>query len=284
MGHLSRVALMCAAVLFNLNCSVNILESFADKNTNNAYIVDAKKLLDERDYDGALAKLALVTGELATDRSVIMLKASAYAGKCGLEFLPFVNTLQNMGSTNLFQVFLSHFKAGVAAQIDHCVTAENLVESIGTVNQRTSDENMLLVLISFAKIGTILAYYADSDDDGNAEGGYDTCTIGGARAAGGAITDEDAGQIGTGITLAIESISAVSSTINLGSAALADVSAACALLDAIPPAGTYNFCTVTDPLGFSPEQLRAIRGLVSETADGIGIGTCGGGAAACLCP
>jgi hypothetical protein len=284
MGCLTRAVVIGAALVFNLNCSVNILENFADKNTNGAYLVDAKKLLSERDYDGALAKLALITGDMAGNRSVIMLKASAHAGKCGLEFLPFVEALQSMGSTNLFQVFLSHFVAGTATQMDSCLTAENLVESIGSVSERTSDENMLLVLISFAKIGTTLAYYADSDDDGAIDGGYNTCTVGGSRSAGGNITDADAREIGTAITLAIENISAVSTSVDLGSDALADVSAACSLLNAIPPSGTYNFCTVTDPSGFSPEQLRAIRGLIRETNDGIGLGSCAGGAATCLCP
>lgn len=284
MGRLARAVVIFTALVFNLNCSVNILESFADKNTNEAYYLDAKKLINEGDYDAALAKLALITGSMAGDRKVITLRADAYAGKCGLQFLPFIASLENMGTTNLFQVFMTHFVAGVATQIDSCVEAENLIESIGTVAERTSDENLRLVLISFAKIGTILAYYADGDDDAAVDGGYDTCAVGGSRSAGGDIADSDAREIGSGITLAIENISAVSTSIDLGNDALADVSAACTLLDAVPPAGTYNFCTITDPADFTAEHLRAIRGLVGETSDGIGIGSCPGGAAACLCP
>lgn len=281
---MTRVSLAVALIFIissNLSCTVNILESFADKTTSQSYYYDALDLMNKGDYDGALAKIALITGSLATDRKVTSLKASAYAGKCGLSFLEFVEALQDMGSSSLFQVFLTNFASGTAAKIDACVTAEDLVESIGTVSERTSDENMLLILISFAKIGNVLSLYADSDDDGTVDAAYNSCTVGATRVAG-PLTDADVRQVGTGLTLAIENITAVSSTVNLGSSALASVSAACSALNSLNPA--YNFCANTNPASFTAQQLKAIRGLITETNDGIGLKTCVGGAATCVCP
>lgn len=281
---MTRAALAIALISLlslNLSCSVNVLETFADKTTDQAYYYDAMELINKGDYDGALAKIALIKGSLATDRTVVSLKASAYAGKCGLSFLNFVEALQNMGTSSLFQVFLTNFSAGSTTRIDACVTAEDLVESIGTVSERNSDENMLLVLISFAKIGNILALYADGDDNATVDTNYDSCPVGGSRVAG-SLTDADVRQVGTGLTLAIENITAVSSTVNLGSSALASVSAACTALGGINPA--YNFCAITNPASFTAQQLKAIRGLITETNDGIGLKTCAGGAAACVCP
>lgn len=282
-----RILLLVVLVLAgNLSCSVNILENFADKNTNEALYVDAVELMNSGDYTGALAKLDLMTGSYATSRKVLGLRAKAYAGRCGLEFLPLVEALSNMGTTRLFPLLMSEFRSGTTtARIDDCIEAENTVEQIGDVNARDSDENLLMVVISFAKIGNILSYYADTDQDGTVTNNYDVCTIGGARTAGGDMPDADARQLGSGITLAIENISAVSTSINLGNASLADIQAACTSLATLNPA--YDFCSVTDPTGFTAAQLRGIRSLVKEDQS-VGLDTlqagCDGDVATCNCP
>lgn len=276
-----RGALVAFLVLSNLNCTVNILESFANKETNEAYLVEAKRLINDGDYDGALNKLALITGAFAADRSVITLKASAHAGKCGLNFLSFVEAFQNLGTSSIMQFLLAHFVSGTAAKIDSCISAEDLVESIGSISERTDDENLLLALISFAKIGTVLSLYTDSDDNGTVDGGYDTCAVGASRVAGN-MTTADVRQVGTGITLAVANIGALAGVIDLGGDELADINAACSVLNGLAPA--LNFCTITDPTAFTADHLRAIRGLLRETSDGIGLKTCVGGVAACVCP
>jgi hypothetical protein len=159
------------------------------------------------------------------------------------------------------------------------VAAEDLIESIGPVTVRTSNENMFLALISFAKIGAILSTYADADQDGAVTVGYDSCTVGvvGARAAGD-LTDADARQLGTGLALAMANITAVSSTVDLGNGSLLALTDACADL---PPA--LNFCTLTDPADFNPaDTLKGVRTFVRENSV-VGLGSCVGDATACAC-
>ncbi|MGE0528830.1 MAG: hypothetical protein AB7P49_17330, partial [Bdellovibrionales bacterium] len=175
-----------------LSCSVNILESLADKTTNQALFNEAKDQINNGNYTGALTTLDSITGAFATNRAVVALKAEAHAGLCGLRFLPFVAALEGLATTRLFPLLMSHFRAGTTtATIDSCIQAEDLVESIGSVSARTTDENLLLVLISFAKIGNVLSYYADTDQDGMVTAGYDVCAAGGGtRTAGGDMDDD----------------------------------------------------------------------------------------------
>jgi hypothetical protein len=284
MRPIARFLIFCALISFNLSCSVNVLENFADKTTNDALYVDAQLLMSKKDYSGALAKIASMTGDYPAKREVLMLKASAYGGLCGLDFLDFVKKLGDMGGTRLFPLLLGAFRAGTTTDsIDKCKLAQATIESIGATSARTSDENMLMVLILFSKIGNILSYYADTDQDGVVTAAYDVCAIGGGtRTAGGAIDDSDLRELGTGITLAVQNISAVSSTVNLGNASLADVQSACTQLAGINPA--YDFCSVTDPAAFTATQLKGIRSLLKEDQS-VGLGAnCTGDLTACNCP
>ena len=69
-------------LLANASCSVNILENFADKETNGAYYNEAVKMINNADYDGAITEIAKMKGSYATSDAVISLKASAYTGRC----------------------------------------------------------------------------------------------------------------------------------------------------------------------------------------------------------
>lgn len=269
----------------NLSCSVNVLEEFSDKSTDEAKYYNSLKLMNERDYQGAIDVIATMTDAYESTRRVVALKASAYAGLCGFEFLPFVSALGGLGSSRLFPLLLNHFRGGTTvAKIDACVAAEDLVESIGSITVRTNDENLLLLMISFAKMGVILSYYADTNQDGTVTGGYDVCAVGGARTAGGAIPDVDARQFGTGLTLAMANIQAVSTSIDLGDSSLTAISDACADLAAIPPGGTYDFCSITDPTAFTAQHLEAIRSLLKEDqVVGLDSMGCNGDVSTCEC-
>jgi hypothetical protein len=270
----------------NLSCSVNILENFADKTTNDALLVDAKKLMSEGDYAGALAKIDAMTDSFEAGRAVVALKAQAHAGICGLDFFNFVLALKDLGTQRVLPFLLSSFRSGAdTAKLDHCITAETLIKSIGAAGARTTDENLLMLLVSFTKIGTLLSLYADSDQDGTATAAYDVCTAGapGARTAGGAMPDEDARELGTGLTIALESLGAVGSSIDLGSGSLDAFSNACGSL---PPG--YDFCSKTEGADFTANELKGIRSLTREgSALGLDLNGCGGGdvtTPGCQCP
>jgi hypothetical protein len=273
-----------------VSCSVNVLTPFAKKTTDDALYEDALADINSGDYNGALTQISNMTSAYQGKRTVVTLKASAYAGLCGMNFLSFVKDLGNMGSTRLFPFLVSEFKGGTTARIDACRSAQDLMTSIGTVSERTNDENMFLVLLSFAKIGNVLSLYTDVDQDGTPDAGVNPCTFT-PRAtrptspvAGDWYDDTtnktgDLREIGTGIALALANIAAVSSTVNLGTGSLSSVNSVCS---AVPAA--YDFCSITDGTQFTASQLKGIMTLLKESSV-VGLGTnCTGDVTACFCP
>lgn len=280
--------LVLSTTLFSsLSCSVNILDTFADKTTNEAHYVNAVQYVNQANYTAALNEISLITGAFLHDPKVVTLSASAYAGVCGLNFLTFVQALKGIGTTRIFPFLLSQFKGGTSAKVDACIAAEGLLNSLGSTALRTSDQNVLAALVGFAKIGTILGMYADSNQDGIPDPGYDACveTPRATRPStpvAGDWYDSDLRQLGTGITLAFNSLSAVSASVSLGAGSLSAIVGACGLFSGA--LASYNFCSVTDPVVFTTAQLKGIKSMLKESSS-VGLGTnCTGDITACNCP
>lgn len=285
-----RFAMMGLCALFlssSLSCSVNVLETFANKNTDEAYYYDALKLINAAQYDAALEKMSLMSATYLAKREIVMLKASAYAGKCGLVFLQFASDLAGMRTTRLFPFLLGKFVGGTPTKIDACSTAETLIQGIGSISARTSDENMALVLISFAKIGNVLSLYADSNQNGVPDPAFNACTetpraTRPTAAVAGDWFNADLRQFGSGITLALANIGAVSGSVDLGSDSMDSITDACDTLETLNPA--YNFCSITDPAAFTTNQLKGIKSMLKESTV-VGLGTdCTGDIQTCNCP
>ncbi|MGZ6480210.1 MAG: hypothetical protein ACXWQE_12955, partial [Bdellovibrionales bacterium] len=183
--------ILCAALsLCNLSCSVNILSTFADKTSNDALFIDAQTAVNQHDWNGALSKIGSMTGAFATTPDVLRLKASAYGGLCGFDFLTFVQQLSGMGATFLFPFLLSSFDASVATNIDACKSAHDTLISIGAITDRSVSDNFEIAMLAFAKIGNILSYYGDKAKAGSSANSFDPCTAGTDRVTpGDLITD-----------------------------------------------------------------------------------------------
>ena len=286
--RLSSKVSFCALLLTTVfGCSVNVLETFADTTTNEALYADAMALVNSGNYTEALSKIASMTSSYAGTRSVRVLKASAYGGLCGFSFLGFVESLQDMGTTRLLPFLVDQFKNATGTRIEACKNAEAEIEAIGTVAERTTDENIFMLLNSLAKVGNVLSYYTDANQDGTSDVGTNVCTRTplGAR-PGGAIAgdwyDSDLRELGTGLTIAIENITALGSSVNLGNSALTSVSSACTSLAGV--GAGLNFCSITDPTAFTATHLRGILSLIKESS-AVGLGTnCAGDVTTCNCP
>jgi hypothetical protein len=259
---------------------VNILSTFADQTSDEALYYDAQKDVDNRDYNSALTRIADMSDAYAASAPVLRLKASAYGGLCGYDFLNFVQQLSAMGSTRLFPFLLASFDASVAGNIDYCKQAHDTLISIGSISERSPSDNFMIAMFGFAKIGNILSYYGDKTHAGSATAGFDPCTAGTDRTTpGNQISDDDAREIGTGMTLALANLTAVSGSISAGSAQLSSITAVCSSL---PPG--YDFCAVTDPTAFTAQEVSGIRTLLNEDSS-VGLGSnCTGDPTACLCP
>ena len=262
------------------SCSVNILEEFGDPDTDRAKFVDAEDAINESAWDTAITLITSMSAEYQTREDVIELHASAYAGRCGFDFLTFGNTtLANMGTARLLLYLMQNRNGATTTVQSDCQQAIDLIEGIdATAANRTDDQNVFMAVLALFQVGNIINIYGDTNDDGTADWNgavpNDACEIA-------AISDADVGQIGASLVRAITSISALSSQ-TVGGDQLTEINSVCTSL-ASPPVSDADICTKTDPNSFDANELTAFRTLLRENSS-IGTGSCAGDVTACLCP
>ncbi len=255
-------------IFFVMGCD-NILEETAKKDTREAVYYQAKKAMDSKDYDTAITLMLSLGPTFLAQRDVAAVYASAYSGRCGLDFVQLVSDLENVGaSPSVLLYLMGIFPNGTDAKITDCVLAEGILKSFGNESARTDDENVLMGLSSLTKVGIVLNRYADSDNDGVADAGFDHCDATD-------LPDDAVGEIGTGIGLSLLSISAVAS--DLSSDTFTAITDLCALDPSL-----NAFCTTTDKNNFTANEIKALRAVIGSTD--FGIASCAGAFITCLCP
>jgi hypothetical protein len=256
-----------------LSCSQNAFIESAKRDTDAALLFEAKKQMNSSQWTAAIATLLRMSSAGQADRSAKVTLASAYAGRCGLNLIRLADQLSSAGSGGLFALFMSALRSATASSVADCIQAEEALLSISSdPAARSADENLMLSFIGFSKMGAILATYADANDDGTADVGFDACDTAD-------IPEAMVRQFGTGMTLAIEGLNASGSS--LGSSLATAVTGACAALAGVNPA--YDFCSIKDPSLFTSDQVKALSGLI-HSQDDPGLGTCTNPLAACVCP
>jgi hypothetical protein len=261
-------------ILCFLNSScVNLYEEMASKDTDAAILYSARMALAEGDWDTALSEFARLSATALAETDVIVDRASAYSGRCGLDFLALADMIDNIGSTNLMDLLSDNFIAVDASNSADCKLAEDLLKTVADANGVVSTERgqFLMAFSSLAKIGTILNNYSDTDDDGAVDAGWDPCDGNGATD----LPANDVSEIGTAIVLFYKNLEGTS----FGSAITAPIVSACTLIDGSP----FDFCDEIDTTGMTDQHRQAIRGMIRETDDGIGLAVSAGDAAANAC-
>jgi len=284
---LAFFSLLLLGSVLSCSGSVNILETFAKKDTDQAKYFQAKLLIDESKFDEAVTVLLTTSTEFQAESEYKTLLASAYAGKGGLTFLTLVENIKNASSTRLFPFLLSAFRSGTAANVTNLALAEDVIETISTDPAlRTEDENTLMILVSFAKIGNYLSAYMDvADGDGNVDAGFaDVCVN--ADSPGTSIDNTSVGEIGISLFKILNIIPQLSNNFianvvgNFGNCtSVEDIG------DPLDPLNPLDgMCSVTDPAGFTALQMFGLRSLLKESSSlGLGI-SCTGDITTCRCP
>lgn len=272
-----------------LACSENILESFADKDTDRAKYIQAQHLMNSADYDGAVSVLLSTSTAFQERREVRALLASAYAGRGGLEFLSLIERLDNIDISDnikLFPFLTQSFLGGSSANITDLALAEETVQQISTnPAARTEDENILMALIQLAKIGNVLSVYMDSDNDGSLDGTFsNACTD--ADTPGTAINDLNVGEIGVSLLGFLSILPHLSD--NFTSGVTGDLDDCEADLESLEPfPGVFpldGVCSISDPSDYTSLHIAGFRSLIKEDAlVGFGV-NCTGDISACHCP
>lgn len=247
----------------------NVLKETAKTDTPDAVFYQAKLEMNNRNYLGAIGLLQTLGPTYLAQRHVAIVYASAFSGRCGLDFVSFVQNLENVGSaTSIFSYLMGEYPGATDPQIADCLFSESILNSLGDFTTRTDDENILMGLSSLTKVGTVLSRYADADGDGSPDAGFDHCDLTD-------LPDDAVREIGTGVAQAILSVSQVASDIT--SDALTEISDLCNLSPSL-----NAFCTNTDKNAYSAIEVAAFRAILGSTD--AGIGSCPGGFVACVCP
>jgi hypothetical protein len=227
---------------------------------------------DDRNWSSAIDAIESmsVSGQARRDTKYVL--ASAYAGRCGLELLSLADSIAN-GVGTIWPTLLSAMRVATSVEVADCQSAESTLMSIGTFNQLTVEENVLLAFVAFAKMGAVLAASGiDTDNDGARDGGsFNACTNNSAN-----ITSAMVKELGTGITIAASALAASGSSVASGAID-------CSALDTA--LGMTGFCNQVSVNDFDNNETLVLRALIKSNE--IGFNSCGGSvgsSASCSCP
>jgi hypothetical protein len=260
LGPLFCILFLCPWILGNAEC--NTFAGSADKTGDDALSFAARQQMNTGDYSGALTTLAGMSSARRNSHDGLILFASAYAGRCGLNLANVADDLSSQIATKpIMAILMSNLKS--TTSYADCVLAEAKLQAI-TVADLTPDDYLFYAFLEFAKIGITLELTADvADHDGTTDAGFNPCLPA-------SIANPDVELIGGSLNLAMSSLSASGSS---------TASKATAAYQQLCSAG-YN-CNKTT--GFSANERGVIRTVIK--ANEIGLNVCNGTSTtpACLC-
>lgn len=260
--------LMCLPFL---GCA-NVLDSMARKTTDEAILEDARKAMNDSDWDLALEKFDELTAAKKSEVAVIEKWATAYAGKCGLNFIEYFTNLGSASLTGstLFK-YLMNAWTGETVYPEYCTLAQTKMEEISSdAADRSTNQNFFLAILGMVKVGVYLRGNLDRDGtdnlgDGTAE--LDPCTDDVSN-----LEESQATEIVTGLGLITTNLVYLTAVLGAGEIAnaLETVENVCAL--------TPGACGRTDPTTVTDADRDAIRDLLKTDSANptapLGVGNC----------
>lgn len=265
--------LLSFVVAGNLSCTGEnlFLDMASNKDSDEALFIDAQKLIDGRDYTAAITKIMATSTDFRALPRVKDSLAGAYAARCGMEFLTFVDSLTSGSSQTFFALAMSGFVGIDTNNFDDCVQARDIIKSVGDVSLRSTSENLFLAVLGMAMLGNRVRGTADilptALGDGTVDAGY------------------NCGPTKVPIAYAAAIIEAFA-LINENLAAVADIAEGVANnLDSVATACGPD-CTTITYAGTSPAEtdnaIILARGMINM--QDIGMGSCpGSDPANCQC-
>ena len=253
-------------ILVCTGCNQNLFDEITDKDTDVARFFQAKQEINKKNFTEAIDLMDQLEPDFLNDRERLSVYASAYAGRCGLDFLGLFTSVREGVRGSLLGVLMGAFKEsskrGIGGHED-CTKAVQILEGLGDENLRDGNENLLIAFISFARIGSILDAFADEDNDGAVDTDFNQC-----------VNDEEnlpeaqVREIGASFATALLSLGALGT--NYATGATDSIESLCNTGGAI---SLSTLCTKTDPAAFTPEEVRALRYMIGSRD--LGIGSCG---------
>lgn len=268
--------LLCSSVL--IQCA-NIFEPLTPKDTNAAYLYAARLKIDAGQYTDAITDLSQIDSVYGAQNEVRITFASAYAGACGMEFIPFFNSISSANLTppnTIFKYLRSSFTDKAAAP-SYCTLAEAKLKEIGSTEalrlaamEGSKEVNMLMAILSMAKVGAILRTKSDIDGtnslgDGTTDATFDSCTNDATN-----LTDDEVLEVAVGFALLIENLPSLLGASSATSTALGAISTIIGTFCGLVPSSK---CVVIDKSLIDPadtaEFVDTYRDLLKTETSGI---------------
>jgi hypothetical protein len=282
MNFLKRLFITIFIICLTTSCGEqpNFLGNLASTGSDAAIYEEARKDVDDREWDAAITKITVnlsATYQARTDVKETL--AGAYAGKCGLDFVNLAGSLASSNSVaQLYVFFMTTMKNKIVVPAA-CDSAQAIVESFGSSAARTTDQNLFLTILGMAKAGAWIRIKADQDNAGLGTGamdaGFNPCDST-------AFPDQNVIQATVGLGLVLNGVASISSMV--AGSTLNDINtfnANCiAALNALDP--TITTCDLTD-VAFVTSKKTFFRSLLNEGA-AIGFGGCATDASFTACP
>jgi len=264
------IRILLAFVLVITGCS-NVFESAARKNTDEAYYEEARKAINNFDYDLAITNFEKMGPSFLATTVVREAYAGALAGKCGLNFLDYVEALSgaSLSGSTIFIYAMSAWD-GVNVSPVHCLRAEQQIKAIWAVETATATQKFFMAILGLAKMGAYLRSKADVDGASNLGNGVTDSTFDACLATPGGpnnLTDDEVGEVLTGLMLFLTNITDFAASLSSDvSGSTSGITAACASMADPPLSLPANqiICNYTDWANVTPADKAAVVAIVRD--------------------
>ncbi|MNJ99733.1 hypothetical protein D3C87_175140 [compost metagenome] len=269
MNVAKRLIVIMSSLFLTASCGEpNVLTEFSQRDSDEALFQEAQKRLDEMKWTEALD---IIDNQLSASyqakTEVKDMRASVYAGKCGLTLFTFVANMGTSDSSTVFNFFMSGMRNKIVSPAD-CDTARDIIIAThGDFAQRPAQQNLNMAILGMAKAGAYLRSKLDQDGSGLGNGALDPAKDVCAPAD---FTDADVRETVLGFGLLVENLVAVSA--DLAGATVTqinDFKTQCGIALGFP--GPAVPCTLTDAT-LIDNNINMFRSILNDPS--IGVGSC----------
>jgi hypothetical protein len=242
----------------------NLLNEFGGKGTDEAYYEEARKFLNRKDWINAILTFQKISPQFLSQKKVRMEYASALAGRCGLNFLGYVEDLAdaNLSSTTFMRYLMGRF-SGVAVSPQYCTQAEIQLKLLEADHGLQNSQRLFFVVLAMAKVGAYLRFWADQSPgglgDGNVDTGFDSCSST-------SLPDSVVTEVVTGFSIILQQLN----NINLGLSS--DLQNSISTIQTICQAGVlFNPapCSQTNPQAVTAGERDSMRDVLKSSTIGL---------------
>jgi len=263
------------AFIFAVISCANPYAKWSNSSTDEAFYEEALKAANAGQWVAAIDNFERLSPSFLNRRQVRFDYAKALAGRCGYNFIGFINSVANAnfgGSSSLFKGLMSIWgNLNISPQF--CTASEAQVKIIwsqlNSINDRTTAEKFFMAFLSLAKMGIYLRNKADVDTNGGlgngvVDNGFSACPVANPDSQLLRLSDYEIKEVITGLSLFMLNLSAIGTSLSNASSITNVLGQICG-----PPINA-TFCNKVDAADITASEVTSFRKIL-ETKD-IGLG------------